>query len=257
MIETPVRQAEALEVAPARGLRGWRAVSALGAALVILAVVAVHALVQSLIPPLLIFGALAALAILLLWRGPARVGAVLGALVALALVLPDPGGIATGLSLVRDPFEFTLNVSAVVATLLLVVGGIVIAVRGRTAGAGGGAARTLLILGTLAVPVALVTSLVLRATTPEAVAQEGDVAVAISEFEFPAQLTAPAGQAGFLVSNNDPVAHTFTVPELGINANVAGGTAVRVTGDVEPGTYTYICRVSGHDFMEGTLTVES
>lgn len=79
----------------------------------------------------------------------------------------------------------------------------------------------------------------------------------IAEFAFPpGQLAANAGSAGFLVTNADPVAHTFTIPEAGVHVAVPGGTTVRGTGDLAPGEYGYVCRVAGHEFMEGTLVVE-
>ncbi len=257
MIETPVTEVEAEQVdAPSasRRLRGWRAVAVLGAGLILVAIAAIHVLVREPIPPLLVFGALLAISIMLLWRRPARVGAIIAVLVALVMLLPELQGILTGLSLVRDPFEFTVNATVLTGTLLAIIGGAVVAVRGRPAGSGN-ATTALLVIGFLVLPVALGVSTALRLTMSEAAAQAGDIAVAISDFAFPERVTADAGTVAFHVSNEDPIAHTFTVPELGISANVPGGATVRVTGEAEAGQYGYVCRVAGHEFMGGELIV--
>jgi plastocyanin len=257
-METVVEQEQLTRRAQVRTRedRGWRRVTAAGAVLVVVAVVAVHALAQTLIPPLALFGVLAIVVLgLLRWGRGIRVAGGLAALVALALTAPDIGGILTGLTLVRDPFEFTLNATAVVATVLLLAGGIALAVRGRAAG-GGPVARVLVVAGILVVPLALGLSTTLRLTMPTPVAQAGDVTVAIAEFAFPERLEVAAGEAAFHITNQDPVAHTFTVEGADVDAVVPTGASVRVTGDLAPGEYRYVCRVSGHDFMAGTLVVE-
>jgi plastocyanin len=258
MIETPVAQVETGPAGTPRGrypLCGWRAVAALGAGLILVAITAIHVLVRQPIPPLLAFAALLAVSILLLWRGPVRLGAVIGGLVGLAMLLPDLQGVITGLTLVRDPFEFTLNATALTGALLLIIGGGVVAVRGRAA-ARSRATTALLVIGAAVLPLALALSTTLRLTMGEAVAQEGDVSVSIADFAFPERLAAGAGTVAFHITNEDPVAHTFTIPELGISANVPGGATVRVTGEAGAGQYAYVCRVSGHEFMGGELVVE-
>ena len=123
--------------------------------------------------------------------------------------------------MVRDPFEFTLNTSGLVAAVLLVVGGIALVIRGARLG-GGAVARVLTLLGIAVVPVALLS----------------------------------AGTNTFFVTNADPVAHSFSIDELDLDVQAPAGLSGRATVDLAPGEYTYHCRIAGHDFMTGTLVVE-
>jgi plastocyanin len=250
-IQAPVRRAD---LRSRRPRRGWTAVTALGGGLLLLLVAAIHALVRAPIPPLLAFAVVAALVLALLARGAARPGGVLALLLG-AFLLSDVPAFATGLSLSRDPWEFTTTVTALTASILMVLGGGALAVRGTSSGRGR-TTTALLVLGLVAVPAALASSLVLRLTMDQAEPRPGDVTVAITEFAFPERLTAPAGTASFSVRNDDPIAHTFTVEGLDVDAKVPGGATVRVTGELAPGRYAYVCRVSGHEFMRGTLVVE-
>jgi plastocyanin len=240
----------------ARTDTGWRRVAVAGCALVVFVVLAVHAVAQELIPPLAIGGAVAIGTIVLLRSGRApRVAGVLAVLLALFLLAPDLEGTLYGASVVRDPFEFTLNTSGLVAAVLLVVGGIALVVRGARLG-GGAVARVLTLLGIAVVPVALLLSLAVRATTPETVAEQGDTAVPIAEFAFPERLQVSAGTNTFYVTNTDPVAHSFSIAELDLDVQAPAGLSGRATVDLVPGEYTYHCRIAGHDFMTGTLVVE-
>lgn len=252
MIDTELTSQKA-PAAPTRR-RGWPAVAALGASLTLLLVAAIHALVREPIPPLLVIAVVAVTVLVLLGRGLARAGGIVAVLLGLFL-LSDVPALLTGLALFRDPWEFTTTCTAVTAALLMVAGGGVPAYRGGAAGTGR-AVPVLLGLGLLAVPAALATSTVLRLTMDQAVLTEGDVAVVITELAFPERLTAAPGPASFVVRNDDPIAHTFTVEGLDVDANVPARASVRVTGDLAPGEYDYVCRVAGHEFMRGTLVVE-
>jgi plastocyanin len=254
LIETSDTEVETQAAAPARARRGWAAVILVAAILTVLVVAAIHILVQEPIPPLLVFGVLAIVIAVLALRGPPRVAGIVGALFGVFLLVSNLQGTLTGLRLIRDPFEFTINWGGLVASVLFLIGGIALAVKGR--GAGGRAARLVTLIGALAVPLGLALSVVLRLTMPAVEAQPGDVAVTIAEFAFPDRTEAAAGSVAFVVRNDDPIAHTFTVEGLGIDAAVPGGSTIRVAADAEPGEYPFVCRVAGHEFMEGTLVVQ-
>jgi uncharacterized cupredoxin-like copper-binding protein len=59
-----------------------------------------------------------------------------------------------------------------------------------------------------------------------------------------------------VVRNGDPYAHTFTVDGLGIDEYVGPGSD-RLVWLARPkaGSYSFMCRVTGHDAMRGTLVV--
>ncbi|MGE5594692.1 MAG: cupredoxin domain-containing protein [Hyphomicrobiales bacterium] len=78
------------------------------------------------------------------------------------------------------------------------------------------------------------------------------------DFETEA-LTVKAGQPlKFVVENDDPIVHTFTAKELGVDVTLKAGSGklVEFTPTV-PGTYEIICKISGHEgSMKTILTVE-
>lgn len=76
-----------------------------------------------------------------------------------------------------------------------------------------------------------------------------------SEFSTDALSAPPSGKV--VIDNNDPILHTFTIDELDIDVKVGPGSHEVVNLDnVKPGEYFYRCRVSGHESMDGTLTVK-
>lgn len=70
-------------------------------------------------------------------------------------------------------------------------------------------------------------------------------------------LEVAAGSIVVTVANTDAVAHTFTVPELDVDLDVAGSEARSITFEAPPGTYRFECVVPGHTGpgMRGTLEV--
>ncbi len=71
------------------------------------------------------------------------------------------------------------------------------------------------------------------------------------------ELAAPAGTVEFELTCGDAVNHNLVIEE--VDAEVAAcepGETVTGTVDLEPGTYTYICTVPGHESsMRGELVV--
>ena len=72
------------------------------------------------------------------------------------------------------------------------------------------------------------------------------------------ELTAPAGTIEFELVCEDAANHNLVIDEVDVEvAACAPGEAVRGTIELEPGTYTYLCTVPGHErTMRGELTVE-
>jgi plastocyanin len=71
-------------------------------------------------------------------------------------------------------------------------------------------------------------------------------------------LSASAGTITVELSCEDAVNHNLVIEETDeVVAECAPGETVTGTVDLEPGEYTYICTIPGHEStMRGTLTVE-
>lgn len=90
----------------------------------------------------------------------------------------------------------------------------------------------------------------------------GVVAVEAKEYAFtPSTLTVGAGKVTFYVRNAGTVEHEFeifkgdqVVDEV---EGLVPGLAKNLMVTLEPGEYTFVCKLSGHDQlgMKGTLTV--
>lgn len=68
---------------------------------------------------------------------------------------------------------------------------------------------------------------------------------------------AAAGEATFALENRDDLEHYVVIDEIGLEVEAHAGEAAEATTLLQPGTYTYYCKVPGHREagMEGTLTV--
>lgn len=78
--------------------------------------------------------------------------------------------------------------------------------------------------------------------------------VTIKDFAFrPADLTVAPG-ATVIVTNRDPVTHTFTARDRRFNTgDIAPGRTVTVRAPSKPGRYGFLCLI--HQYMTGTLVV--
>jgi iron uptake system component EfeO len=97
---------------------------------------------------------------------------------------------------------------------------------------------------------------------PAASLPAGTLIVEAKEYSFtPPTLSAPTGDVTFSVTNAGNENHEFEVmtgdQSLAKIASFSRGTTQAVTVSLEPGTYTFVCRLNGHDQigMKGTLTV--
>jgi plastocyanin len=59
------------------------------------------------------------------------------------------------------------------------------------------------------------------------------------------------------VRNRDLFWHTFTIDALGVDVAVPVGRLRSASFEARPGTYSYYCRIPGHETlgMRGTITV--
>ncbi len=82
--------------------------------------------------------------------------------------------------------------------------------------------------------------------------------LAASELEYSARvLEARPGEVEVTFANTDAVPHTFTVPALGVDLEVAPGEARTATFSARAGSYSYLCTIPGHTGpgMRGELKV--
>jgi plastocyanin len=70
----------------------------------------------------------------------------------------------------------------------------------------------------------------------------------------PSMVTVNRGQT-ITVDNVSQVPHTFTVTGRGIDVETQPGQASRITVELPPGTYPFICRFHASLGMKGTLVV--
>jgi plastocyanin len=85
----------------------------------------------------------------------------------------------------------------------------------------------------------------------------------VEAIDFSFSLDASQAEAGtitFVVQNNGSMHHDFAIRGNGMEEKTptidSGGSAT-LTVDLEPGTYTYVCTIPGHEQlgMSGTFTV--
>jgi hypothetical protein len=223
------------------------AVCAVGAALVLAIVAAVHVVAATLVPPLLVLGVIAVLIVVLLGRGLARTGAVLLGLFGL---LSDVPGTLTGLSLVRDPFEFTLAATGLATSLALLIGGVAVMLKRPT----GRSARTVAWVAAAVLPTALLLSGPARHDA-DARATARRRRRAHRRVRLSRAALGDRGRRGLPRHERGARGAHLHHPDAGISLAVPGGSTVHGTGDVAAGEYAYVCRVAGHEFMHGTLVV--
>ena len=82
----------------------------------------------------------------------------------------------------------------------------------------------------------------------------GPVTLTAANFAFsPADISAGVGDT-IEFTNEDDTEHSFTSEEAGIDEDAEGGGSVSISlGDVEPGSYEYVCKY--HPEMTGNLEV--
>jgi len=68
--------------------------------------------------------------------------------------------------------------------------------------------------------------------------------------------TVTIAQGGVVtVKNVGTLTHTFTIQGHGVNESLSPGSSAKVTINLTPGTYTFVCTIHQSQGMTGTLTV--
>jgi len=212
--------------------------------------VAITIVAQVFIPPLVVFFVLFIVGLVLLGRDERKGTITLGVLGLLFFGLNIPF-IVDAVGHPESWSEFIPNVIGVLSVVAALAAVTALLRNKGTERAAGVLARTLVVLGVVAIAGSVILTLGLESDT----AQPGDVTVVAEDVEWdPEQLEVDGGGAVF-VENKDLFRHTFTVEDLDISEDLAPGQDVRVELSAEPGEYEFVCEVPGHEDMEGTLTV--
>jgi plastocyanin len=74
-------------------------------------------------------------------------------------------------------------------------------------------------------------------------------------FVFSPNTVSIAEHGVITVKNVGTVPHTFTIQSNGINQVMSPGTSAKITIDLAPGTYPFVCTFHQSQGMTGTLTV--
>ena len=173
---------------------------------------------------------------------------------------------AFGLALPASFFDFVPGI-LVLPGVLLAIGATIAAIRSAKRGVatGAGERRTaaivLVVLGVLALASAVLT-VTGRETVPDALADEADLVVNLSDFEFDEDAYDVAPGDTVLVKNDDPFFHTFTVDDLGLDIDVGPGSEELIELPEGSGTYVLYCEPHtsdpddpGEDDMASQLTI--
>lgn len=94
-------------------------------------------------------------------------------------------------------------------------------------------------------------------------ANDGAINVRAREFLFGLDSTrATAGEITFVVENTGAMVHDFAIRGNGVDeatSQIDPGESTTLTVTLEPGTYTFICTIPGHEQlgMRGEFTVTS
>jgi uncharacterized cupredoxin-like copper-binding protein len=92
---------------------------------------------------------------------------------------------------------------------------------------------------------------------------DGTINVLVNDFSFSVSASqATAGPVTFVIENKGSMPHDFAIEGNGIEQKtsiVEAGESATLTVDLEPGAYSYICTIPGHNLlgMRGTFTVTS
>jgi len=90
--------------------------------------------------------------------------------------------------------------------------------------------------------------------------QAGGTRVAVTEKEWAIQMgEVPSGAVTFAVRNDGAVEHNFVIKETGARLDgLQPGQTKEVTVTLQPGTYTVVCDIAGHEEagMHTTITVK-
>lgn len=228
----------------------WRSLAFGSGVVLILWLVAISILFGGVDPITAVFGVLFIVGTALV-RRPGKAGPITLLVVGILTFLVAGLFFSASLLHINTAVEFIISMVPLVASLAVILGTVGTLRRWQDAGA-----RNVARIAVGGVVVLSGISIGMTLAVTDDIAEPGDHAVAASDAEFTTELIrADAGSVAVFVDNTDPIHHTFTIEELGVDLQIPGSTARRIEFDATPGTYEYICTIPGHDAMTGTLVV--
>lgn len=155
----------------------------------------------------------------------------------------------------EDTLSFSIAAVAVLSTVLALISFVAALATRRKAVVSRALPTALGTIALIVLAAGVAYSLVQARGLEQEAPRPGDIMLTTAEFEFkPKSLEAPAGTVSVHVKNEDRELHTFTIPELGVNLILPGGTQRRISFEAEAKTYQFICEPHAPD-MSGTLVV--
>lgn len=229
----------------------WVRVSRLGAVVTVVWSIALQLEIGALMPPITVIGAVFGVLALLL-TGERRKLAIATAVVALLALLGDAPMTIDLLTHPDSGVAFGMTVMSTLAVALMIIAGLAIVL-----GWSPSAARPVVISAATALVAGIAVGAVASAAVASSEVRAGDVTVAAELNEFdPQALVVDAGSTGFWLDNRDGIRHTLTVEGTAQEIDAPGYSSQRDEFALEPGDYSLICTVPGHENMRIDLTVE-
>ena len=152
---------------------------------------------------------------------------------------------AFGLFAPNSFFDFVPGLLVIPGALIAIVGCIASIVAGRrghrSAAPVGGERRAVRIVESVVLVLAIVSAGLTFAARSQ-VEGEGDLAVALTDFEYDQDSYEVDGGSSVVVRNDDPYLHTFTIDELGIDEQLSPGSEVLVEIPAQAGDYVVYCK---------------
>lgn len=228
----------------------WVRVCRLGAVTAVVWSIALQLEIGALVPDIAAIGAVFGILTLFL-TGERRTLAIATGAVALVAIVANLSATIDVLGHPSSGVAFARTVLSMLAATVSVVAGLAIVTRWSVS-----AARPVVISAAVILAGAVIMGAVASASVTSGGYQDGDVAVVAERNEFDqTELVVPAGVAGFWLNNRDGIRHTLTVAETGDEIDAPGYSAQRADFALEPGSYTMICAVPGHEHMRIDLAV--
>lgn len=227
----------------------WDRLLVAAALVVIAADLTIQVLAQTVIPPLAIV-TLVTLISLGLYRWKRRVGIAVLGIVTLVWMVGSIGFSADHLQHPESGIDFVHATIELLGRTTIVVAAI-----GAWRGAGATWTRRVATGAVTVLAVAVVGGTIVSVTTGGDAAQADDVTVTVEHAEFPEEVRVAAGESLY-VDNADLFRHTFTVEDTAIDVELPSRRGARVPVDLPAGSYSLVCAVPGHEFMQSTLVVE-
>jgi plastocyanin len=187
---------------------------------------------------------------------------VVAVLAGLFCLMISSDGIDLSLTSPESFFDFSFPIFLITAGILLLIGGITGVIqyfRHRPSNGNPGLVTGIRALFAILALLLVVSAGLTVANLGSASAADKDGATYLSakDEEFSTDALSASADGKIVVDNKDPLLHTFTIDDLDIDVKVGPGSHEVINlENVKPGEYFYRCRVSGHESMDGTLTVK-